>query len=46
VPRALTARTKETLAAAAFQPGFDEAVALEVAHQTWSLEQGWFTPRR
>jgi enoyl-CoA hydratase len=46
VPEALAARTKETLRAAAFQPGFDEAVAFEVGHQTWSLAQGWFAPRR
>lgn len=42
VPRPLSARTKETLRAVPFQPGFEGALATEVAAQTWSLSQGWF----
>src|SRR3954467_11246738 len=41
-PIPLLGRTKQTLRQAPWQPGFDEAVATEVAHQAWSLGQGWF----
>ncbi len=42
VPKDLTARTKETLRRAPWQPSFDEAVALEIDHQTWSLGRPYF----
>lgn len=45
VPEALVARAKATLRQTAWQPDFDSAVATEVAHQTWSLTQGWFGRR-
>jgi enoyl-CoA hydratase len=44
-PVPLLGRTKATLRQAPWQPDFDEAVATEVAHQAWSLGQGWFTAR-
>jgi enoyl-CoA hydratase len=46
VPRPLSGRTKATLKAVPWQADFDAAVATEVAHQTWSLAQGWFPPAR
>jgi enoyl-CoA hydratase len=46
VPRALSARTKGTLAQVPWQDSFDAALATEVEHQTWSLGQGWFTAPR
>lgn len=46
VPRPLSGRTKATLRAVPWQADFDAAVATEVAHQTWSLAQGWFPPAR
>jgi enoyl-CoA hydratase len=42
VPTALLARAKATLRQAPFQPDFEAALATEVAHQAWSLGQGWF----
>ncbi len=44
-PIALLGRVKQTLRAAAWQPDFDAAVAMEVTHQAWSLGQGWFGSR-
>lgn len=44
-PRELTARVKESLRRAPWQPDFEAAVAFEVAHQTWSFGQGWFGSR-
>ena len=44
-PRELTARVKESLRRAPWQPDFDAAIAFEVAHQTWSFGQGWFGSR-
>lgn len=41
-PKELTARAKQTLRRAPWQPDFDEAVALEVEHQSWSLTKPWF----
>jgi hypothetical protein len=40
------ARAKATLRATPWQPDFDAAITTEVAHQAWSLAQGWFPPRR
>jgi enoyl-CoA hydratase len=45
VPKPLSARTKSTLHAAAWQPDFASAVATELEHQTWSFTQGWFGAR-
>jgi enoyl-CoA hydratase len=42
VPRALSARAKQTLRAVPWQPDFETALATEVEHQAWSLGQGWF----
>ncbi len=42
VPKELTARAKDTLRRAAWQPDFDTAVLTELQHQTWSFGQGWF----
>lgn len=42
LPKDLTARAKETLRRAPWQPSFDEAVALEVEHQTWSFGRPYF----
>ncbi len=42
-PVALLARVKSTLRQAPWQPDFETAIATEVAHQAWSLGQGWFT---
>jgi enoyl-CoA hydratase len=42
VPKALLARTKDTLRRVPWQPDFDAAIAFEVEHQAWSLGQGWF----
>ena len=42
LPKDLTARTKETLRRAPWQPSFEDAVALEVEHQTWSLGRPYF----
>jgi enoyl-CoA hydratase len=44
-PIELLARVKATLRGAPWQPDFDAAIATEVAHQAWSLGQGWFPPR-
>jgi len=44
-PVALLARVKSTLREAAWQPDFETAIATEVAHQAWSLGQGWFGTR-
>jgi enoyl-CoA hydratase len=46
VPPALSARAKETLQRAPWQPDFDAAIAFEVNHQVWSLGQPWFGARR
>src|SRR5262249_3467282 len=46
VPRPLSGRTKATLHAAPWQDAFDDAIAMEVEHQAWSLAQGWFPPKR
>jgi enoyl-CoA hydratase len=46
VPRPLSGRAKATLKAVPWQADFDAAVAIEVAHQTWSLAQGWFPIKR
>jgi enoyl-CoA hydratase len=47
VPKALSARAKQTLRAAPWQPSFDAALATEIEHQTWSFTQGWFNaPKR
>src|SRR5690349_12328334 len=46
VPRELSARAKETLQRAPWQPDFDGAIAIEVTHQVWSFGQGWFGARR
>jgi enoyl-CoA hydratase len=45
-PIPLLGRVKATLRQAPWQPDFDTAVATEVAHQAWSLGQGWFGPPR
>ncbi|MGQ0826595.1 MAG: enoyl-CoA hydratase-related protein [Actinomycetota bacterium] len=45
-PRALVARTKQTLRSVAWQPDFAAAVAAEVEHQAWSLGQEWFAANR
>jgi enoyl-CoA hydratase len=42
VPKALSARAKQTLRAVPWQPDFDTALATEIEHQAWSLGQGWF----
>jgi enoyl-CoA hydratase len=42
VPKALSARAKQTLRAVPWQPSFDAALATEIEHQTWSFTQGWF----
>ena len=42
VPKALSARTKQTLREVPWQPSFDAALATEIERQTWSLAQGWF----
>jgi len=42
LPKDLTAMAKETLRRAAWQPSFDDAVALEVEHQTWSFGRPYF----
>jgi enoyl-CoA hydratase len=44
-PEPLVARTKASLQAAAWQPDFDAALATETDAQTWSLAQGFFTPK-
>jgi enoyl-CoA hydratase len=44
VPKALSARTKDTLRQVPWQSGFDAVLASEVDAQTWSLGQGWFPP--
>src|SRR5438477_4570076 len=41
-PIALLARVKSTLRQAPWQSDFEAAIATEVAHQAWSLGQGWF----
>ena len=41
-PVALLARVKSTLRQAPWQSDFEAAIATEVAHQAWSLGQGWF----
>jgi enoyl-CoA hydratase len=46
VPPALSARAKQTLQRAPWQPDFDAAISFEVAHQVWSLGQPWFGDRR
>jgi enoyl-CoA hydratase len=46
VPPALSARAKQTLQRAPWQPDFDAAIAFEVTHQVWSLGQPWFGARR
>ncbi len=43
-PVPLLARAKDTLRAAPWQPTFEDAISTEVAHQAWSLGQGWFDP--
>ena len=45
LPKDLTARTKETLRRAPWQPSFEDAVALEVEHQTWSFGRPYFAER-
>lgn len=40
--RPLSARAKATLRRVPWQPDFEAAVALEVAHQTWSFGQPYF----
>ena len=42
VPRELTAAASATLREVPWQPDFEAAIATEVAHQAWSLGQGWF----
>ncbi len=42
VAKSLSARAKDTLRRAAWQPDFDAAVRTELEHQTWSFAQGWF----
>ena len=41
-PIALLGRVKSTLRQAPWQSDFEAAIATEVAHQAWSLGQGWF----
>jgi len=41
-PRELAVRAKATLRQAPFTADFDQHLALEVEHQTWSLGQPWF----
>jgi enoyl-CoA hydratase len=45
-PRELTARVKDTLRQAPWQPDFDAAVRTELERQVWSFEQGFFSARR
>jgi len=42
LPKDLAARAEETLRRAPWQPSFEEAVALEVEHQTWSFGRPYF----
>lgn len=42
VPQELTARAKQTLRRAPWQPSFEAAVDLEVEHQTWSFGRPHF----
>jgi enoyl-CoA hydratase len=42
-PIPLLGRVKSTMRQAPWQPDFEAAIATEVAHQAWSLGQGWFT---
>jgi len=41
-PIALLGRVKSTLRQAPWESDFEAAIATEVAHQAWSLGQGWF----
>ena len=41
-PLELLGRVKSTLRQAPWQSDFEAAIATEVAHQAWSLGQGWF----
>ncbi len=45
VPQDLSARTKETLRRAPWQASFEDAVATEVEHQTWSLGRPYFAEK-
>jgi len=45
-PVPLLGRVKATLRQAPWQPDFEAAIATEVAHQAWSLGQGWFQAPR
>jgi enoyl-CoA hydratase len=46
VPRELARRVKASLRETPRLPSFDEAVALELERQRWSLEQGFFAEQR